>query len=243
MQAIFLLSLRALTRGRRTLVIAVLLAVPALLAVAYVGSEAHPNGPKFAVQLIDLLFLPVLLPLIALLLATTALGGEVEDGTLIYLTLRPVSRLGLVVAKLLAATLVAAVLIEISVAVTYVIAANGSYEGRTLSALLLANLAGCLVYCSLFLLLGLFLPRRGLIVGFIYVLAWEGGAAAVSTALATLSVRRYLLSTLHAGLGASPLADLQHASVSGAVSLAVLSAMVCAGVALTTWRLRQMELH
>jgi len=69
MQTIFLLSLRALTRGRRPLVIAALLAVPALLAVAYVGSEAHPNGPKFAVQLIDLLFLPVLLPLTALLLA------------------------------------------------------------------------------------------------------------------------------------------------------------------------------
>ena len=68
---------------------------------------------------------------------------------------------------------------------------------------MLAGLVGCLAYSSLFLLVGLWLPRRGLLVGFIYVLLWEGIASQLSTGLATFSVRRYVEGTLDANLGAA----------------------------------------
>src|SRR6185312_15988657 len=118
MVTIFFVSLRALARGRRLIAVAVLLAVPPLLALIYGASSPaavfHSDGGRFTIQLFEFLVLPILLPLTALVFATSALGGEIEDRTLIYLTLKPVSRLVLVVAKLVAAVLVTLVLVEVS---------------------------------------------------------------------------------------------------------------------------------
>jgi predicted MFS family arabinose efflux permease len=57
------------------------------------------------------------------------------------------------------------------------------------------------------MLAGLIMPRRALLVGFVYVLVWEGIAAGFSTSLETWSVRRYVAGALHAALGSSPLAS------------------------------------
>src|SRR5437870_7863748 len=138
MNAICVLTLRALARPRRLLVVGVLLAVPALLAVAYLASGPHSAGARFSIDLFGQLVLPILLPLTALIFATTALGGEIEDRTLIYLTLRPVSRLVVVAAKLLAVLLITVVLVEVSLLVTYLIAARGIGNAQNLGAILLA---------------------------------------------------------------------------------------------------------
>jgi len=115
-------------------------------------------------------------------------------------------------------------------------------DAGTLGAILLGGLGGSLAYASLFLLLGLLIPRRALIVGFLYVLVWEGTAAGLSTALATLSIRRYVVGALDAGLSSSPLAAVQPASVNGAISLVVLALVVVGGVGLTTTMLRRLGL-
>ena len=186
--------------------------------------------------------MPILLPLTTLVLATGALGGEVDEGTLPYLTLKPVSRFAIVVAKLLAVLLVSVVLVETSSALAYLIATHGSMTARDLSAILLAGFAGCLAYTAVFLPLGLFLPKRGLIVGFIYVLFWEGTLSGLSTGLATLSVRRYMQGVLEAALGSSPLAGLYPSPVSGMASLLVVSSVLLVGSLVTTWRLTRIQL-
>ena len=241
MQPIFIVSLRALARSRRLLAVMALLLVPALLALIYAASVGTQNGGRFAIELFANLVLPILLPLTALIFATSALGGEIEDRTLVYLTLKPISRLNVIVAKFLATTLIATVLVETSLAGAYLLATQSSADLRDLGAILLAGLGGCVAYSSLFLLLGLWFPRRGLLVGFIYVLVWEGTASALSTGLATFSVRRYVEGALHASLGASPLAALQPSSISGTVSFLVLALVLIAGVAISTWRLHWME--
>lgn len=255
MGPIFVLSLRALARGRRLLVVAALLLVPALLALIYrLSAPYNQNGAHvahpfkdyilpFQIELFSQLVIPILLPLTALIFATSALGGEIEDRTLIYLTLRPVSRLVLGVAKFLAAVLVTAVLVEVSLALTYAVASQGQAgAGDGLAAILLAGLAGCLGYVSLFMLIGLLAPRRALLIGFLYVLAWEGFAAGISTGLATLSVRRYVEGILHAGLNTLPGVQIQWPNISGAASIAVLAAIVVGGLALTTVQLHRIEL-
>ncbi len=236
------LTVRALTRSRRLIVVALLLAVPALLALVFRLSASGATDDGFTLQLFDLLVLPLLLPLTALILATSALGGEVDDKTLPYLTLKPIPRLNVVAAKYIASALVCAALVEVALAVMYAVGAVGAFEGQTLGALLLAGLAGCLAYTAVFLPLGLFLPRQGLIVGILYVVIWEGIAAGISTGLATLSVRRYVEGTLHLGLGTSPLASLAPSSLSGATSLLVVGGIVLLGAAVCTWRLRTMEM-
>lgn len=242
MQPILTLTLRALARNRRSLVVAALLGVPVLLALIYVASEGKSGGESFVIQLFVTLVLPVLLPLTALIFATSALGGEVEDRTLLYLTLRPVSRLVVVVAKLLASALITTVMVEIALAATYLIGTQGTGTAQNFGAILLAGLVGCLAYSSLFLLVGLWLPRRGLLVGFIYVLLWEGVLSQLSTGLATFSVRRYVEGALDANLGAAALANSVPVDLSGAASLFVLALVLVAGIAVSTWKLQQMEL-
>lgn len=239
---IFILSLRALARGRRLLVVVLLLAVPPALALVFrlsmSQSAFRADGGRFSIQLFEFLLLPILLPLTVLIFATSALGGEIEDRTLLYLTLKPVSRWAVVAAKLLAVLLVTLVLVEVSLAATILLAA----QSASLGAVLLAGLGGCVAYGSLFLLVGMLAPRRGLIFGFIYVIAWEGTLAGLSTGLATFSVRRYVQGALDAGLGASPLATIQPATVNGTTSAVVLALVLVAGLILCATRLRRMEL-
>lgn len=247
MQPIFTLTLRALVRNRRSLVVVALLCVPALLALVYAASEGTSAGEDFVLNLFITLVLPILLPLTALIFATSALGSEVEDRTLVYLTLRPVSRLVVIVAKLLASALITTVLVEISLAATYLIGTQGSGSIQNLGAILLAGLVGCLAYSSLFLLVGLWLPKRGLLVGFIYVLVWEGILSQISTGLATFSVRRYVEGALDANLGTTALANLRTdgfspVDLSGATSLIVLALVLVGGILVATWKLQQLEL-
>jgi len=74
------------------------------------------------------------------------------------------------------------------------------------------------------------------------VLFWEGTLSALSTGLATLSVRRYVQGVLEAGLGSSSLASLHPSPVSGAVSLVVVLGLLISGSLLTTWRLIRIQL-
>jgi ABC-2 type transport system permease protein len=243
MQPIFTLTLRALARSRRLLVVAALLCVPVLLALVYVASEGKSHSESFIVELFISLVLPILLPLTALIFATSALGGEVEDRTLLYLTLRPVSRLAVIVAKLLASALITTALVEVALVATYLIGTQGSGTMQNLGAILLAGLVGSLTYSSLFLLVGLWLPRRGLLVGFIYVLLWEGIVSQLSTGLATFSVRRYVVGALNARLTIAALSASTPVDISGTTSLIVLAGVLLGGVLVATWKLQQMELY
>jgi ABC-2 type transport system permease protein len=242
MLSIAMLTVSGQARGRRLIVVALLLAVPALLALAYRGSETHADGARFAVQLIDQFMVPLLIPLTALLLASSALGSEVEDRTLLYLTLRPVPRLSIALGKLLAVSLLTVLLVEVSIALMCLIALAGLGGDGVLAAGAVAGLLGSLGYCSLFLPLGLLAPRRGLIIGLGYILVWEATAAGISAVFATLSVRRYVLGAADATLDSARLASIRSAGVDGVASIVVLLVVVAAGAAFTTWWLRRMEI-
>ncbi|HVA88207.1 MAG TPA: ABC transporter permease [Chloroflexota bacterium] len=255
MIAIFLLGLRALGRGRRLLAVGVLLIIPPLLALLYALTTTQPDGHRFVVQLFNQVTLPILLPLTAMIFGTSALGSEIEDRTLIYLTLRPVSRLSIALAKCLAAAVLTVALIEGSlflvnllgalndVSRTY-LAPNGSTkaQGSVLAPTLIAGLLGGLAYSAAFLVLGRFAPKRGLLIGFVYVLGWEGLAAGLSTALATFSVRGYVQGVLDAALGDSPLNALTASPLGGSVSGIVLVGITLGGVAVAALSLRRIEL-
>jgi ABC-2 type transport system permease protein len=242
MISIVALTIGALTRGRRLIVVALLLAIPPLLALVYRGSEARPDGAMFSVQMVETLLLPLLIPLTALILASSALGNEVEDRTLLYLALRPIPRWFIAVGKLLAVTLVTVALIEISILFMHVISVQGLGEGRVLTAGLVAGFAGSMAYCSVFVPLGLLAPRRGLIIGLAYVLVWEAAVASISTLLATLAIRRYVVGALDATLQINRLVKLEKPSVDGLASTLVLAGVVIAATGFTTWWLGRMEI-
>jgi len=259
MPAILTLSLRALAGRKRLLVLALLIAVPAVLAFIYSFSSSTDAGTVFAVRLFNDLFLPVIMPLTALVVAVSALGHEVEDQTLIYLMLRPVTRSAIVLAKYLAAAILVIAFVEVSLALACELGArkaaslpSGSppelkmllptYDtGNALASMLLAGFGGCIAYVGLFLLVGLLLPQRGLLVGFAYILGWEVLIAGRSTALATFSIRYYVQGLLDTHLDNAELARLVPSTLSAFGSVVGLFVISIAAFSLTTAALRRVQ--
>jgi ABC-2 type transport system permease protein len=129
---------KMLRRPRTWLIIAMLLALPTLVAVLLAVTDLGPRpgtGPPFlsAVLSDGTLFplaalgvvLPLFLPIAVSVLGGDAIAGEIQSGTLRYVLARPVGRTQLLLAKLV--TVVAFVLIAV-----LVVAAVSYVEGRLL---------------------------------------------------------------------------------------------------------------
>jgi ABC-2 type transport system permease protein len=103
------LALQALLGRRRFFL---LLAFPVLLVGLTALVAALADG-EAAYELLPGLGYPLVLPLVAILAASSVLGPEVDDGSIVYLLSKPVNRYGVALSKwlvALAATLVAGAL-------------------------------------------------------------------------------------------------------------------------------------
>ncbi|WP_127783519.1 ABC transporter permease subunit [Rhodococcus sp. X156] len=133
-----LVELKALLRRPRTWVIIALLdALPTLVAVllAYTGIGPRPGqGPAFlsAVltngQLFPLaalaIVLPLFLPVAVAVVAGDAIAGEAQAGTLRYLLTRPVGRTKLLVAKLVSVVVFVVLAVLVVAGTAYVVGVN-----------------------------------------------------------------------------------------------------------------------
>jgi ABC-2 type transport system permease protein len=130
--------IKMLRRPRTWMIIAMLVALPTLVAVLLAITDLGPRpgtGPPFlsAVLTDGTLFplaalgvvLPLFLPIAVAVLGGDAIAGETQTGTLRYLLVRPVGRTQLLLAKLV--TVVAFVLLAV-----LVVAAVSYIEGRLL---------------------------------------------------------------------------------------------------------------
>lgn len=175
--ALFALTVRQHTHGRRLLVLGGLYLLPCVLAVVLrlLPQPAPPDALEFA--LVFTLVPHALAPLTALLYAGGVVADEVEEQTLTYLLLRAVPRRTLYLTKLLATLCVTCLLIAGSVAGLYLAVYAGSPDfgpaaARCVPAIGVMALAQ-VGYCALFGLMGL-LTRRSLVVGIGYIVLVEG---------------------------------------------------------------------
>ena len=169
-------TLRALLGRRRTLLMVLLAAMPVLLGLLVRANEdelrAEVLGPT-----IDGLVIRVVLPLIALVFGTAALGMELEDGTGVHLLTKPVERWQIIVVKTLVAGTLTAVLIVPSTVVSGLL--MGGFTSAAIDvtfAFALANIVGSYLYTAIFLVLSV-ITTRGLIIGLAYALIWEAVVA------------------------------------------------------------------
>src|SRR5215212_6983349 len=230
------LTVRQFTGGRTVRLVLALSLIPALFAAIYVARpwEATPN--EFAVDLFRELIVPTLLPIVVLLPATAAFGNELEDGTLPYLLMKPVSRLRLVFGKYAAVLLVTVPALLVGLAVTMLIAAQGPGGGdlgRILVAMAGAAAAAAALLGAVFLLVSLIVPRA-LLAGMIYIFAWESLLGRFLPGVRAISSREY---ALHVFDGI--LTDDFPAAAKAALTMLVV-AVVC--LLLAVWRLRSVQI-
>ena len=231
-------SLGQLLAGRRLLVVALLVAVPLVLPAVFVrGSDLDPA--TFTLDLFRQLVLPVLLPVVTLTFATSALGAELRDGTVTNLLLKPIPRPAILGAKYLAAVLAALLVLLPAETVGHLVAAGGLGSTDLLTGMLLVTVVGTLAYCALGVLLSL-LFARALLVGLAYALLWEGAVVGVAPSASSLSIRGYTEGVLAAMLSGG--VDLT--TRLGPVSATVLAAVVTLSVlALAARRLQRMDIR
>jgi len=185
------ITLRQLLSRRRTLLLLLFGAVLVLVAGVFRLAGDHLRALPFTAGLLSNLGVGTLMPLVALLFGTGALGAEIEDGTAVFLLAKPIRRRTVVLTKLAVATACSVALTSGPMLLAGVIAAGGLGEGLVLGMAAGAAL-GSLLYCAVFVALSL-VTSRALIFGLTYVLIWEGLLAGLFAGTRTFSIRQQTL--------------------------------------------------
>lgn len=188
------ITLRALLGRRRTILMLLLAGVPILvgLLVRANGSNADDVGGT-----LDALVIRVVLPLVALVFGTGALGSELEDGTAVHLLTKPIPRATIVLAKVVVAgTLTAAMVVTSTLITGVLLAVPGADVSSTTIPLAIGILAGSYLYVAIFVALSI-VTSRGLLIGLGYALLWEGILAGLLPGSQVFSVREYVRGIAH----------------------------------------------
>jgi ABC-2 type transport system permease protein len=228
MTALYQILLRtSISRGR---VLAFVAGGALLDLIAYsIRVSDYANREVDTFQLLDVAAVALYVPVVVLVFATSSLGDLAQDGTLVYVWLRPVASWKVVIVAL-AATLsitLPLTLIPSWLAVVLAGAGTGTLWAITASVAL-ANLA----YAALFTGFGLRV-RHALIFGLGYVVIWEAGIASLGKGPAAISIRHYAESLFaHVANQAVPAgADAETALWP---SVIVLFALFVVGIAITS---------
>ena len=231
------LTLRGLLDRRRTWLMILLAAVPVLVAVLFVATAT--GGQRLTVNVLDNLVVRTVLPLIALVFGTGAVGPELEDGTIVYLVAKPLRRIWIVLAKTIVAAALTAALIVPAVLATGVVASLADDRVLPLAmAYAVAAAAGGAAYAAAFLAAST-VSSRALAMGLGYVLIWEGILSGLLEGTRTFSIRQATLG-LATGLSGVPPG---RGAMDAGPAVAVLGLVIVGGILVATWRLRRFELR
>ncbi len=235
MGSVYVLTLRQLTGRWRMIVLTILAALPVLVTLLVLRSESAPSVGDFEMIVYNTLLVGSITPLVVLAIATAAFGNEVDDRTLANLTLTPLPRWRIVVAKLLATLTVAMPFVGASALITSHLAFMGDWHAT--AAVTTGALVGVALYSAAFLWLGL-VSTQAIGVGLLYVVLWEGFFAGFVAGVRLLSIRYLALAGAH-GLDVRRFADLNHV---GLVAVILISVLVFGGFLwLTIRKLRRMD--
>lgn len=238
-RVVFTLTLRELASQRRSLLLALLAAVPVFLAVIYQLGGRTDQQDWVANTLLKAVVVTLVLPLTCLVLGTSALGSEIEDGTVVYLLTKPISRMSIVTAKFAAAALASLTLMVVTTAVSSAIGIAGAPSQGLIPAFTLAVALAALGYTALFLLLSI-VTSRALLVGLGYVFVWEGLLTNLFRATAYLSIREYCLGIAGSITAVSP--GIFSSEIGAAAAVPLLAIVTVGALYLATRRLEALEL-
>ena len=232
-------SLRQLTGRWRLALILLLAALPVGLAVIvfFAASDDESFDENFINVLLDGLLVAGILPIVTMALSTAAFGNELEDRTLSYLVLNPISRWRIAMPKVLASITISGPLLVASGVGAALLGFDSS--PRAALAVGTAMVAGVAAYAAVFTWLGL-VTNRALAFALIYVLLWEGVISSYISGVDYLSVRGYTLAIMY-GINETGFEELGtrvielQAGIVGAVAVTVVFLL------LLVRRLRRMD--
>jgi ABC-2 type transport system permease protein len=225
------LTLRALLGRRRVLMLVPMPLV--LIGLTLLGITADESDGEWGPLVFGNLGLSVILPLTALIVGSSVLGLEIDDGTITHLLTKPLPRSEIVLSKLAVAWAVTALATGIPLAAAALLAGSTSLA----AGLVLAVAVGSLAYCALFLALSV-VTKRPVAVGLVYIMLWENILVSFVDGARVFSVREHA-TTLADRLGDTQLLD---STVALATAVGVSILFIVAGTVGATQRLRSFAL-
>lgn len=202
--------------------------------LALSGNVLVPGQLLSGARFLSTFGLSLLVPVTALVFAAASLGDPDEDGTLVYLWLRPVRRSRIVVAAAAASFTVAWPIVVLPLTV----AAAATGGGRNLIVGTIASATVALVaYVGIFCALGL-VTRRSLVWGLLYIFIWEGFVATAADSAGQLAVRTYTRSMLVAVTDV----PLRGTTLHGPATVIVPVAVGLLALVFVTWRLNHRDI-
>jgi ABC-2 type transport system permease protein len=186
-------TIRSLLSRRRSLLLVLLALLPIVIALLIrLSGRVGPGLDALTDVVVDRLIITTLVPLVALVFGTTALGAELDDGTAVFLLVKPIARWRIVAAKLaVAVTLTVLLAAPTAFLAGAILLGDGPGLAVPLGAAV-GTAVGAATYATIFLALSL-ITSRALPVGLVYVLIWEGILAGLFEGTRVLSVRQYAL--------------------------------------------------
>lgn len=225
------LTARALLGRRRILL---LLPMPVLLIGLTLFGMTTPGSPEdWAPVILGDLGLGVILPLTALIVGSSVLGLEIEDGTITHILTKPLPRHEIIVAKLVVAWLVTVAATAVPLAISGAVVGGG----KLAVGLGLGAVVGALAYTAFFLALSL-MSRRPVAIGLVYIMLWENLLVRFVSGARVLSIQQYSVS-LADNLAPGPYLESNMAPLTAAI---LAAAFIALGTTVATARLRSFAL-
>jgi ABC-2 type transport system permease protein len=238
------ITLRATLSRKRAL----LFALPAVILILFTLAlrASRPPLRPWPSHVLGTFGFSVLLPLTALIIGTSVLGAEIDDGSIVHLLATPVRRSSVVVTKFVIATGLTMVFAAVPELIAALIAGGGSApapagtgpvpigpgdglisisSGKLALGLFVGALACSVIYNAVFVMVSV-ATTRAIAVGLLYVLVWE-------TLLSNFVSGVKLLSVSHYGLGIANGFVNDSALAAGlTVTTSVVMGVIVTGIAL-----------
>ena len=227
------LTANSLLGKRRALL---LLLLPALLVtMAVVIRITAGSSLVMSKNLLESLAMSPMVPLLGLIIGTGVIAAEVDDGSILYMLAKPVSRARIVLTKLAVAVACVFAFIAVPTLLAGMIVA-GFREGVT-TGFFVGSFLGGIVYSALFLFLGV-ISRHATVIGLIYALVWESLVGAYVPGAQVISIQQWALA-----ISSEVAVQGEISSAVGTVAgLVLLAAVAAAATAMATVRLRSLTL-
>jgi ABC-2 type transport system permease protein len=182
------LTFRA-TIGRKR---AFLFAIPPviLLLITVLLKLTHPQQASWPADILGVFGFSVVLPLTALIVGTSVLGAEIDDGSIVHLLATPVRRSAVILTKFAVAAAITMVFVAVPELLAGLIATGGLT--RLAVGVFAGALAGSVIYNAFFVMISV-LTTRAIAVGLLYLLIWEGLLGNLVSGASELSIGQYSL--------------------------------------------------
>ena len=191
---------------RRRLVAPALFAAAPLVITLFFRATPHtrdPNGLQFLLELYSGIVAFVLLPLSAVVLGTAAFGGEIDDGTIVYLLVKSLPRWQVVLSKYVVAVISTFVMMVVAIALPWLALGAPAESAIVVQGFAAGIAVGSAVYCAIFVTMGL-MSKRALVLGLLYVVVLEISLSPNIVGLKSLSVREFVMSIAGKVAAAAP---------------------------------------